>query len=1114
MSELEQLTLIINTILGNDNQARSEGEALLKKLRENDFNQYIYLFTTLLNSSPAKVARIFCVVHLRRLLSDYVEGAHSSEWYRLNNETHRYVKQTLLEVLQKEEDGPTRRVLCDLIGELFATIKKLDDEKKEAVQEEGKNWDLMPNIWGFLTSGNTILMESALKILGILFVYCGKEFAEHTQELFPILKQALEHENIRVKAGAIDAIANFIATMQTKYCKVFKDLIPLMLQSIILIVRDNEELGVDVLNQINDMVGAEPKIFSNNFKDFLDTMRAVSQMNVSVDSIKSNALEIIVLTFEMLPSLTKNNSIVIKEFFEACFAYMISCVEDVDQEWISPPEGFIETSDDSNPHDAAIKYAIHLIDRVIFKLGEKICLPLFSGLLLEMVKANDWRYRYAALMGLSQVGEYIKDPTELDHIVSFTMNFFKDEHPKVRFATMHCIGQFAEDSKPEFQIRYTDKLMPSLIEMTKDETPRVVSHAFGALTNFLDGCEKGSVSNYIPQVLEPCLLYLDKSISLVKEGALSTIATLAEATQKDFIPYWAHTSEILFNILRDSSDKTYKQIRGQAIESLVLIGESVGKEEFKKGAHQIIEKLVEIQKNYIDEVDPQKMYLLSGWQRICLVLQEDFEPYLNEILPSLFDLVEQIIHIQKSRQNANKTNDTTEVISALKGSSDRQGFNKANTSESQEIVLAVKMINVFVMEQKKGFGGYVERTSNILTHLLQKSINVSVMTTAARGLPGLIKVIQETQTTNKAAMVRAMANNYIEILWNVIDDEVDPENRTVYVMVMREVLKAAGTFMNQNEINAFGDNIFKALKDSDEIKVSNEELLEDEENDVDENEEEAIKEENALEEEYHCALAELTGAVFELHREGSAQIVQIVCKNILPNVMVPNMSPKIYKFGLYFIDNLIEYIGMDIMGNQWTSLGEAVIKFVVHKKAEVRHPAAYGIGLFAQYTTQGFQGVAEVAVKALINAIQLQRGEGEDAVIYGLAKDNMVASLGKIIKYQHQCINPKELTPIWFKLLPLRYDKAEAKGQHDMLMDIILQSDASLIFGESGEYLAMAIRLFAVLVNTRFVNPDFKEKLQKVIEGLASNPDTKVVLQQAIEKLDNNLKERLKIVLG
>jgi hypothetical protein len=418
------------------------------------------------------------------------------------------------------------------------------------------------------------------------------------------------------------------------------------------------------------------------------------------------------------------------------------------------------------------------------------------------------------------------------------------------------------------------------------------------------------------------------------------------------------------------------------------------------------------------------------------------------------------------------------------------------------------------MEQKKGFGAYVERTSDILTYLLQKSINVSVMATAARGLPGLIKVIQETQTTNKAAMVRAMTNNYVNLLWKVINDEVDPENRTVYVMVMREVLKAAGQFMNQGEVNLFGDNIFKALKESDEIKVSNEELLEDDDNDVDENEEEAIKEENALEEEYHCALAELAGSVFEFHKEYSLGIVQIVLKNILPNVMVPNMSAKMYKFGLYFIDNLIEYIGMELLVNEWSFLGEAVMKFAVHKKAEVRHPAAYGIGLFAQQTKEGFQNYSDVAVKALINGIQLPKGEGEDSVIYGLAKDNMVASLGKIIQSQNQCINAKELTPIWFKLLPLRFDKPEAKGQHDMLMDIILHSDASLIFGESGEHLPNAVRLFAVLVNTRFVYPSFKEKLQKVFEGLVNNPGTKTILQEAVAKLDNNLQERLKIVLG
>jgi hypothetical protein len=49
MSELDKLTEIIVTILGNDNQARNQGELLLKKLRESDFNTYIITFANLLN---------------------------------------------------------------------------------------------------------------------------------------------------------------------------------------------------------------------------------------------------------------------------------------------------------------------------------------------------------------------------------------------------------------------------------------------------------------------------------------------------------------------------------------------------------------------------------------------------------------------------------------------------------------------------------------------------------------------------------------------------------------------------------------------------------------------------------------------------------------------------------------------------------------------------------------------------------------------------------------------------------------------------------------------------------------------------------------------------------
>jgi len=49
MSDLEQLSNIIMTILSSNNEARKESEALLKKTRQADLNKYVYVFLNLLN---------------------------------------------------------------------------------------------------------------------------------------------------------------------------------------------------------------------------------------------------------------------------------------------------------------------------------------------------------------------------------------------------------------------------------------------------------------------------------------------------------------------------------------------------------------------------------------------------------------------------------------------------------------------------------------------------------------------------------------------------------------------------------------------------------------------------------------------------------------------------------------------------------------------------------------------------------------------------------------------------------------------------------------------------------------------------------------------------------
>jgi hypothetical protein len=53
---------------------------------------------------------------------------------------------------------------------------------------------------------------------------------------------------------------------------------------------------------------------------------------------------------------------------------------------------------------------------------------------------SDWRYKNAAIMALSQVGEYIDEIDEVAPIVNIVLSYFKDSNPKIRYSICHCIG--------------------------------------------------------------------------------------------------------------------------------------------------------------------------------------------------------------------------------------------------------------------------------------------------------------------------------------------------------------------------------------------------------------------------------------------------------------------------------------------------------------------------------------------------------------------------------------------------------------------------------------------------------------------------------------------------
>jgi hypothetical protein len=114
-------------------------------------------------------------------------------------------------------------------------------------------------------------------------------------------------------------------------------------------------------------------------------------------------------------------------------------------------------------------------------------MSILSETIQTLLGHPDWRYKYTAVMALSQIGEYIDEPEKISSILQVIIGFMKDGNAMLRYASCHAIGQISDDMQPKFQEFYGAAILPELINLLKDTVPRVVSHSAAALTNFLEG---------------------------------------------------------------------------------------------------------------------------------------------------------------------------------------------------------------------------------------------------------------------------------------------------------------------------------------------------------------------------------------------------------------------------------------------------------------------------------------------------------------------------------------------------------------------------------------------------------------------------------------------------
>lgn len=299
-----------------------------------------------------------------------------------------------------------------------------------------------------------------------------------------------------------------------------------------------------------------------------------------------------------------------------------------------------------------------------------------------------------------------------------------------------------------------------------------------------------------------------------------------------------------------------------------------------------------------------------------------------------------------------------------------------------------------------------------------------------------------------------MARSFNQNIFNAMKEETETDCLISQVAAVRETLLEMGNgFLSQEEVSEIGtmslriiDKSLLRIKELDSIK---EEEAEDEDDALDQEDLNLLKEEGNNEYDLQLAAAELIGSLFKTHQSMVAEIVQTLRTTTLNDAFSSNIQKRM-KFGLFILDDMVEYLGPTYFSpDDYNTIVQTVVKFANNKSASLRQASAYGIGLIAQHGGASFASHSEVCLKALEESVNFQmsgkvNSKKAKSTQFYHARDNAIASIGKVLKYQKALIQSnaaiyEKLAQFWISLLPITHDVEEAQLQYQFLGEFITQ---------------------------------------------------------------------------
>ena len=1107
--DINMVKQILKGITNPDKIIRTEAINKLQELRKN-LGALTYCLLQIaelpINSNEEQLIKTTSLVICRKILDtdDIVE------WRNIDNNLKNQIKLKSLEIFVNENQENQKIKICDVITQIIDKVSDCDEDWEDLKNISLNILNLNPN-----DENNLIQINSLLKLLtdgtGFLFDILKENF----NKIIPYLITVFQSKFLKIKVTASNFISELITFSDKDEIKDLKPLLFNILQSILECYSNNKEDYLKNLLQILiEMNSVEPKLFKPHFQDLFILCKKIIEKKDFDEKIRELSFEVLVNLIEEEPNILKKRKEDLKILLEIIYKYSLEMNKEIDNSWYNPTGNNyseIEAIEEEN-----VQFSEGLIERLIEAIGLGDIQPLLNEIINNLINQNNWICKYIGLFSFSSLTTYIEDDmSSLEIGFNNIFSLTKNDNPKVKFAAINCINKLCDNYNPDFQKKYINQVLPLLFEIIRNENIlRIQCEIIDTLKRFIQFTTSENLMPYITQLLDILFGLFIKDIPLIlRKVVIECLLEIFSTIEEKCEPYAKKSFDIILKYFAELyKTKSNRILFGGLIECLTTIGPYI-KEEFYKVVPDIVKCIIELVQGINFNEEPIRSDLQNSLERLLPILKSNFQ----ELLPNLVQTVFTLIKL-KPKMSINdipeKDIDFSEILNEdNKNENNKKNFNIV-TTDTEDFASSLSLLKTIIESLNKEFLPYVNEIENEILPLIINGTNQKIRSKASKILSCIICILNDNNQRKEKGIL------YIKTLINAIEKEIDYHTCQKMFINLRKVIDNSGMILEKNELNElfnkimnFFENLEKkrlnliSKKDKKNIKKRSP----DDDSD-DENLNELIDEDIESIENIQSEIADTIGILFKTYKPISDNIIKIILENVLPKY-INSTSNFEMKMGLYITDDLIEYLGQDILNNVWNDLYNLITNLCKKDDCEIRQSASYGIGVFAKFTNNNFDNYCEGLLNALKEGMNFKYNEdNDDEYYFGLAFDNIIASFGKIMFYHfdskivQKYIN--ELVNIWINNLPLKYDNSEGEQQHEWLCDVFLLKREII----PEKCYNQMFKNLIIIYNSKYSNSKINQKIIQIFNIVKNDNNLKNIVQQIYDSCEQNIKVKLEIL--